>query len=112
MTKQEFEIKLIGDLVKGIDAVYHYLKDNLGVLQKNKDYFREYFLNDPYYAYWYAEFVDIEPRDDTRKAACKDPWSAYYYALDVDKCPRNDTFKVIKGTEYEEAYLRYIGKPS
>ena len=139
MTKEEFEIKLIEDLVnKGIPYLYNYLHDNRKILKQNKDHFREYFLNasvyayhyayyvddcpredtrkeackKPEYAYSYAYNVDKYPRDDTRKAACKDPWNAYFYARYVDKCPREDTFNGVKGTEYEERYLRNIGKPS
>ena len=138
MTREEFEIKLIEDLVKGIDDIYDYIHDNLEVLQKNKDYFREYFLNNPYYAYFYAKYVDKGPMEDTRKAACKDPEYAYYYAVYVDKgprddtrkaacrdsenayyyarfvdeCPRDDTFKAVKGTDWEEEYIEDIGSPN
>ena len=137
MTKQEFEIKLIEDLVKGIDTIYDYFQDNIVVLQKNKDYFREYFLNnprsaywyaydvdecptddtrkasckDPYYAYCYAYYVDKCPRKDTRKAECKDPYYAYRYAKYVDKCPREDTFNGVKGSKWEELYLKNIVNP-
>ena len=51
MTKEEFEIKLIEDLVKGIDIIYNYIIENNYILQENKEYFREYFLNKPEYAY-------------------------------------------------------------
>ena len=137
MTKGEFEIKLIEDLVKGIPYIYPYIIENLAILRNNKDYFREYFLNDPvysyhyaiyidkcprddtrkvscknpYYAYTYAKDVDKCPRDDTRKVACKDTKNAYWYAYVVDKCPRDDTFNSVKGTNYEKRYLRNIGNP-
>ena len=51
MTREEFEIKLIEDLVKGIDGIYEYIYENRKILRRNKDYFREYFLNKPEYAY-------------------------------------------------------------
>ena len=111
MTREEFEIKLIEDLVKGIDDVYDYLTRNIGVLTYNKDYFREYFLNDPSYAYCYAKYVDKCPREYTRKGACKDTYS-YWYARFVDKCPREDTFNGVKGSTWERSYLWKVGKPS
>ena len=138
MTKEEFEIKLIEDLVKGIDDIYDYIIENIKILRRNKGLFREYFLNDPEAAYWYALQVDKCPRKATRKVACKDPWFAYIYALyidecpredtrktackdpegachyaySVDKCPREDTFKAVKGTDWEEAYIEDIGRPN
>ena len=111
MTKEEFEIKLIEDLVKGIPYMYYYLEDNLEVLHENKDYFREYFLNSPRSAYCYARDVDNCPRKDTRKAACKDPYYAYRYSDDVDKGVRADTFNAVKGSSLEQDYLIYVGKP-
>ena len=139
MTKEAFENQLLEDLLTGKveEYVYGYIQENIDILQQHKDYFRQYFLNDPRYAYCYARFIDKHPRDDTRQAACKDPYYAYWYANGVDKCPRDDTrqaackdpcyaylyaywvdeypredtFSAVKGTEYEEDYLRNIEKP-
>ena len=166
MTKEEFEKQLLEDILTGKveEAVYGYIQDNLSILNMNKDYFRQYFISAPhyaylyakyvdkcsredtreaacknphyayryaryvdncpredtrqgackyfYYAYLYAKYIDKRPRDDTRLAACKDPPYAYMYAIYVDNCPREDTFNAVKGTEYEELYLRVIEKPS
>ena len=60
------------------DRRYHHLQfEKFRKLQakfpKNKDYFRNYFLNNPYYAYFYAKDIDKKPHDNTRETACKDP---------------------------------------
>ena len=133
MTRQEFEVKLIEDLVRGIDYPYLYIRDNKEILRRNKDDFRGYFLNNPGHAYYYSLWIDECPRDDTRESVCKNPMHAYHYALSVDKCSRNDTRKVackdpysayyyaiyvdkghhkdtfnaVKDTEWEEDYLYY-----
>ena len=139
-TKEDFENKLLEDLLTGKveEYVYGYIQDNIEILQEHKDYFRQYFLNDPYYAYRYAIDVDNGPRDDTRQGVCKDPFYAYRYAIlvdkyprddtrqgackdpayaylyarYVDKCSRDDTFNAVKGSAYEEDYLRDIKKTS
>ena len=113
MTKEYFEKQLLSDLLTGKveKSVYDYIRENLDILQEHKGYFRQYFLNNPKYAYCYALCVDECPRDDTRQEACKDPYYAYWYARDLDNCPREDTFSAVKGTEYEEDYLRNIEKP-
>ena len=139
MTKEDFEKQLLEDILTGKveENVYLYIHNNLSILQQHKDYFRQYFLNDPYSAYWYARDIDKYPRDDTRQAACKDPYYAYcyayyvdkgpredtrlaackdppyayYYALDVDKCFNEDTFNSVKGSFRKKYYLKYLGKP-
>ena len=164
--KEDFENRLLEDLLTGKveEGVYDYIIENLDILQEYKDYFRQYFLNDPFYAYCYAKYVDKEPIDDTRQGACKDPEYAYWYAVEVDEYPRDDTrqgackdpyyayryaifvdeypredtrqgackdpyyayryaifvdeypredtFNAVKGTIYEEDYLRYFEKNS
>jgi hypothetical protein len=65
----------------------------------------------PKYAYWYADKVDIHPRDDTREAACKDSQYACCYALAVDGCPRDDTREAAcKDSCYAYWYAKEIDK--
>jgi hypothetical protein len=135
----DFETKLRDDITSGevAENPYIYIKNNERTLLNDPDRYREYFLNDSQsafmyanwvdyeprddtreaacrdsdYAYLYAFYVDKEPRDDTREAACKDPECAYYYARDVDEKPRTDTFEAVKGTYYENKYINEIGTP-
>ena len=110
MTKEDFEKQLLEDILTGkveenVYGYIGYIEDNLTILQEHKDYFRQYFINDPYYAYCYAKFVDKGPRDDTREASIKDLHYAYYYALKVDKYPRDDTrLAACKDPQYAYCY--------
>ena len=116
MTKEDFENQLLEDLLTGKveESVYGYIgyiEDNLSILKEHKDCFRQYFLNDPEGAYWYAKYVDKGPRDDTRQGACKDPEGAYWYAKYVDKGPRDDTRQgACKDPEYAYLYARGVDK--
>ena len=47
-------------------------------------------MQNPYYAYGYAYFIDKESRENTRNAACKD-FRYAYFMRDIDKRPREDT---------------------
>ena len=60
------------------------------------------------FAYFYAFDIDKCPREITRNAACKDPKCAYLYAKDIDKGFHEDTWKAIKGTKYEEKYMKLL----
>lgn len=52
---------------------------------------RSVFFGNPEWAYNCAGYIDKQPRDDTRTAACKDPQWAYRYAANIDKQPHSDT---------------------
>ena len=65
---------------------------------------REASCENPSTAYLYALEIDEYPRDDTRAAVRADVRYAYAYAVYIDKCKHPDTEKVIKGSEYEDAY--------
>ena len=75
------------------------------------DLTRNAVLKDPWYAHWYAKYIDKCPRDDTRNAVLKVPKYAYRYAEDVDKCPRDDTRQVVLSDPwYAHWYSKYIDK--
>ena len=115
MTKEDFENQLLEDLLTGKveEYVYDYIEDNLSILKEYKDYFRQYFLNNPIYAYCYALDIDECFREDTRQAACKAPHYSYCYALDIDKCPRDDTrLAACKDPIYAYKYAYWVDKCS
>ena len=106
MAREEFELQLLEDIMTGFVSAspYRYIEENLSILREYKDYFRQYFINNPECAYWYARCVDECSRQDTRRSACKCPSAAYYYAADIDKCEGAETFKGVKGSKWEEYY--------
>jgi hypothetical protein len=72
---------------------------------------REAACKDPESACAYAEYIDCRPGNDTRKAACGDAFEAYWYAIKVDKCPREDTRKVAyQSSKWKERYIEEFGE--
>lgn len=66
-------------------------------------------LGDPELAYSYAAYVDLKPRDSTRKQACKEPIYAYLYARKVDECYHEDTHNAVqKSSWYKRRYADLI----
>ena len=99
-----FEKIFLADLLKGVDNVRDYIEDNFVNLIIHKSTCRQYVLNDPRWAYWFAMKIDMVPRSDTRIVCCRDPWWACKYALEVDRKFTEETWAAVKGTNREEIY--------
>lgn len=96
-----FEEQLQLDIADGIDDIYEYIMENQEELTLKPDLYRQYFINDPEWAYQYALNVDMEALgkladqevafNTTRTATLTSPMWAYCYAASVDEAPRTDT---------------------
>jgi len=72
---------------------------------------REITLENAYWAYLHANYIDKEPRGDTREAACESPQRAYEYAHHVDAAPREDTRRAACGSpEWAYMYAVFVDK--
>ena len=107
-----FEKKIISDLMTGKKITVGYIYDNKRALRKLPSKYREYFLAKPTLAYHYAMYVDEhKPSDETREACLKSANFAFQYAMIIDKKARKDTWNVVKGTTFELSYLEKLGDP-
>jgi hypothetical protein len=67
------------------------LENDIEILPKNNELRTFVCSLRPSYAYVYAVYVDKEPFEETRIAACKEPIYAYLYACGVDEKPLEET---------------------
>ena len=104
----------LGDKVKFPQGEVTYSGDREGALAifaGGKGGIREWICQDARWAFFYALYVDMGPRDDTRSTACKDAVQALRYALYVDGEPRDDTrAAACKDPMYAYRYAHHVDK--
>jgi len=65
-------------------------------------------LGNPQCAYWYANYIDVGPTDETRTVCCKDPEEAYYYARFIDRKETRETWLAVQN--YRRIRDKYLAR--
>jgi hypothetical protein len=91
--------------LQNLQSAYYYA---LYIDKQPRNDTRNAILNDPFYVYRYAKEIDQQPRGDTRNATLIDPEYAFLYAKFVDKQPRTDTKLAASNNLYwNQRYLQF-----
>ena len=100
----DFEKRFLADILGGIKDVQHFIKTFCLFFLEDPSKYRKFFLNDPYWAWTYAFWID-GPHDDTRTIVCADVELALNYAMLIDEGPHDETRKVCN--QHPDASLLY-----